>query len=119
MHGKGTASILVSTMFLIAYAKSLQVRRQGSKSDPDGKGKEKVYEGCLGRKAPENKAGGEQKREDWKPPPHGWLKINTDAGFCMDTGEASAGVVIKDERGKVILAAGQMPNHSALLRRRT
>jgi hypothetical protein len=38
------------------------------------------------------------------------VKINTDAGFCSDTGEASAGVVIRDDRGVVILVAWQMLN---------
>jgi hypothetical protein len=55
MHGKGTASIIASTKFLISYAESLQVGRQGMTKEPDDKGKAKVHEGRLGSKALENR----------------------------------------------------------------
>jgi hypothetical protein len=66
----------------------------------DDKGKAKVRDNL--RREP--------KRENWKPPPHGWVKINTYAGYSVDIGGTNAGVVIRDERGRVILAAWQMLN---------
>jgi hypothetical protein len=36
------------------------------------------------------------------------VKINTYAGFCADLGDANAGVVIRNESGKVLLMAWQM-----------
>jgi hypothetical protein len=41
---------------------------------------------------------GTQTAERWKPPPDGWVKLNTDAGFCSESGKASAGVVVRDRR---------------------
>jgi hypothetical protein len=42
----------------------------------DDKGKAKVRDNL--RREP--------KRENWKPPPHGWVKINTYAGYSVDIG---------------------------------
>jgi hypothetical protein len=41
----------------------------------------------------------------WEPPPIGWVKVNTDAGFCLDPGLASAGIVVRDSDGKILLTA--------------
>jgi hypothetical protein len=79
IHGKGTRSITASTKFLTAYAESLQVGQQHSTTKSDVKGKDKVREGCPGINDPENRSRGKAKQEDWKPPRHGWVKINTDA----------------------------------------
>jgi hypothetical protein len=108
MFGKGTASIIESANFLTAYAETLQVGKRGEPKEPDDKGKAKLNEGRLGHKASDDRTEGDPKQEDWKPPPQGWVKINTDAGYCVDSGEASAGVVIRDNKGMVLLAAWQM-----------
>jgi hypothetical protein len=41
----------------------------------------------------------------WHPPPNGWVNVNTDAGFYVETGEASAGIIIRSESGQVLLSA--------------
>jgi hypothetical protein len=38
------------------------------------------------------------------PPPNGWVKVNTDAGFYVETGEASTGILIRSENGQVLLS---------------
>lgn len=38
-------------------------------------------------------------------PPKGSAKINVDVGFTAETGEASAGVINRDCRGLILLAA--------------
>jgi hypothetical protein len=44
-------------------------------------------------------------KQQWKPRPQGWTKVNTDASFCPITDEASAGIVARDDEGKVMLTA--------------
>jgi hypothetical protein len=46
-----------------------------------------------------------RREEVWKPPRAGWVKMNTDAGFCRDSGAASAGIVVRDHTGFVLLSA--------------
>lgn len=41
----------------------------------------------------------------WEPPLIGWVKVNIDAGFYLDSGLASAGIVVCDSDGKVLLTA--------------
>jgi hypothetical protein len=38
---------------------------------------------------PEAAKRGTRTAERWKPPPVGWVKLNTDAGFCSEFGKAS------------------------------
>ncbi|KAM0896693.1 hypothetical protein ACQ4PT_023020 [Festuca glaucescens] len=44
----------------------------------------------------------------WMRPSEGETKINVDAAFCPASGESAAGVVIRDHRGAVILAASMV-----------
>jgi hypothetical protein len=44
----------------------------------------------------------------WEPPSEGWVKINSDAGFDETSGEASAGISIRDAYGGVMLSAWQI-----------
>jgi ribonuclease HI len=44
-------------------------------------------------------------RLGWCAPPEGWVKLNTDAGFRSDNGDASTGVVVWDSHGQVLLTA--------------
>ena len=41
----------------------------------------------------------------WQAPQQGWLKLNVDASFIMETGQASTGAVIRNHQGTVILSA--------------
>jgi hypothetical protein len=36
----------------------------------------------------------------WEQPPEGWVKINTDAAYCQESGSASAGIIARDSRVK-------------------
>jgi ribonuclease HI len=108
MHGKDTASIGVSANFLIAYAESVQVDGQGARNEVDVKGKAKIHEYHTGKEDQEVHAKRGSRQERWESPPQGWDKINTDAGYSEESGEASTGVVIRDENGEVLLTAWQM-----------
>ncbi|KAL6647802.1 hypothetical protein ACP70R_015239 [Stipagrostis hirtigluma subsp. patula] len=44
----------------------------------------------------------------WAPPPSGWIKINVAATFTPETRQATAGVVIRDEHGAVLLSASKL-----------
>jgi ribonuclease HI len=44
----------------------------------------------------------------WQPPPSGATKINVDAAFCQDTGEAAVGVVARDHLGVIVMAASKV-----------
>jgi ribonuclease HI len=43
--------------------------------------------------------------QTWMAPKEGWIKLNTDADFVADTGEASAGIVARNAEGEVLLSA--------------
>jgi hypothetical protein len=44
----------------------------------------------------------------WQPPPPGATKINVDAAFCHDTGEAAVGVEVRDHLGAIVMAASKV-----------
>jgi hypothetical protein len=47
-----------------------------------------------------------RKSEDtWTAPAPGWLKLNVDAGFCVETNSGSWGAIHRDASGSVILSA--------------
>jgi hypothetical protein len=110
VHGKGTRSVLASANFLISYVQSVQeVGSQVPLTEPNGKGKGKLGEESgvvVGSYETAPKEG--QNDRGWEPPEQGWIKVNTDAGYCAQTGESSAGVVIRDDLGNVMLMAWQL-----------
>jgi hypothetical protein len=114
VHGKGTDSVMGSANFLTSYSDSLQIESSIQQAGPTEKGKAKVGE--VARPGKMNTGGDpveEPRTRGWEPPPHGWIKVNTDAGFCADTGETSAGVAIRDATGKILLTAWQMMRRCA------
>jgi hypothetical protein len=72
------------------------------------KGKGKVGEEHNHRRSGENKSIDPGMLQEWKPPPPGWVKMNTDAAFCLNSGTASTGIVVRDAEGKVMLTAWQV-----------
>lgn len=40
--------------------------------------------------------------KDWRPPPKGVLKINTDSSFSLSKNRAHAGIIIRNEEGEVV-----------------
>jgi ribonuclease HI len=51
------------------------------------------------------------RERNWQVPR--WIKINTDAGFCLNSGAASIGIVARDDGGKVLLTAWRILNNCA------
>jgi hypothetical protein len=47
----------------------------------------------------------------WTPSPVRWAKLNTDVGFCIDTGKASTRVVVQDMNGNVLLSTWRSLTH--------
>ena len=41
----------------------------------------------------------------WEPPDTGWVKLNVDGSFVEHTGEAGAGMILRDETNQVIFSA--------------
>jgi hypothetical protein len=110
VHGKGQVTIACSAAFLRNYAVSLEIVNQEKQGSPSGKGKEKIEEGHVMLAKPRRRGelpdGGQK---SWTPPPAGWAKLNVDAGFVEETGRASAGVVIRDMNGGILLSVRNFP----------
>jgi ribonuclease HI len=96
------ASVEGSVAFLLSYAESLDLISHQVAFDDNGKGKGKIG---LANPALDGNSNRTVKAAQWNPPPHGWIKVNSDAGFCKDTGTAGCGVVARNEDGEVILTA--------------
>jgi hypothetical protein len=41
----------------------------------------------------------------WSPPNENELKMNVDAALCTDSGEATAGIVVRNHQGSIVAAA--------------
>nr|ABB47654.2 hypothetical protein LOC_Os10g29450 [Oryza sativa Japonica Group] len=97
VHGADSNPIAVSINFLVNYeACLLPVRQQID----DKKGKRPMSEE-LTEKVHANAV----QIAKWEPPPEGVAKVNIDAGFRKETGDACAGIIVRDCRGLVLLAA--------------
>jgi hypothetical protein len=101
-------SVMGSANFLTSYSDSLQIESSIQQAGPTEKGKGKVA-----RPGKMNTGGDPVEEPRTRGSPHGWIKVNTDAGFCADTGETSAGVAIRDATGKILLTAWQMMRRCA------
>jgi hypothetical protein len=107
IHGKGTASIVVSAKYLISYMELLLIASRSLQTRVPDKGKGKVGTDGIRpwKKAMPGNGIDQITTQRWRPPPAGWVKINTDAAFCHSSGAASAGVVIRGAAGNVLLSA--------------
>lgn len=97
IHGKGTCSIVGSAQFLISYMNSMI-----SQSPEPGTGHQREKELYAEQYTTVQE---KPRRQCWVPPPPGWVKVNTDASFTDDTGEACTGIIMRDEKGQVLLSA--------------
>jgi hypothetical protein len=110
IHGKGLATVKGSAEFLVSYASSLKICNDIGGQEPSDKRKEVVWEGVVNLSKPE--AHHEVKEPQcWGPPPEGWVKLNTDAGFCHLIGQASTGIVVRDSNGSMLLSAWRSIRH--------
>jgi hypothetical protein len=100
--------VIGSALFLESYSDSLRQGSSRAEARMDEKGKQKMYveEGHRKVRNPDS---------PWQPPERGWVKVNTDAGFCVWSGRASIGVEARDADGKVLLQAWQVLSRSASL----
>jgi hypothetical protein len=48
---------------------------------------------------------GDEDGQRWRPPQVGWVMLNTDAGFCPNSGRASTGIVVHGPSGEILLTA--------------
>jgi hypothetical protein len=105
VHGQGTGSVMGSVQFLVNYWDTWRGAHLGNPVQASVKGKE-IMEGSIGREGHANELMSDEpaKKIIWEPPPEGWAKLNTDAGFYDDTGNGDTGVVIRDHRGRVLSA---------------
>jgi hypothetical protein len=105
IFGTGREMITGSVNFLVIYHATLSgLCTKGSK-ETDVKGKTLIDNPSREDRAGRVRAQIRRQKEVWKPPRAGWVKLNTDAGFCRDTGAASAGIVVRDHAGLVLLTA--------------
>lgn len=51
------------------------------------------------------------RRGRWRKPDPGWLKVNTDASFMLDSLSGSGGAVIRDEDGRMLQASPNFYEH--------
>ncbi|GJN39785.1 hypothetical protein PR202_gb28926 [Eleusine coracana subsp. coracana] len=102
IHGKGTCSVVGSARFLISYLESLHIAGNPTQTATYQKGKRKVYEDPSISQSPRGPV------QQWAPPPSGWVKINTNESFCAVFGRASARIIVRDDKGLVLLSAWRL-----------
>jgi hypothetical protein len=107
MHGKGRAFVGESVEFLKSYVASLGWCSCSPHTEPNDKGKEKVWEGVGMPEVQKPIKMHQDIQRGWALPSTGWVKLNVDAGYCHDTGLAGTRVVVWDHQGQVILSAWQ------------
>jgi hypothetical protein len=91
IHGKGTAPIVGSGKCLTSYMESLGIASQGLSDVALIKGKGKMDVGVMeqGKRKILESGNAQTTTEHWRPPLLGWVKVNSDAAFCKNTGAAS------------------------------
>ena len=48
------------------------------------------------------------KKDGWRKPPNGFVKLNVDAAFDYDTLHGTMGAVIRDDRGHFIVSGNKL-----------
>jgi ribonuclease HI len=105
-HDTGEATVQGSVMFLRSYCESISQEGLHPPIPKNEKGTQSVIEGQVkGRCVHDRGTQRKEHSEAWKPPPQGWIKLNTDTGFCIQTGQASMGLIVRNDKGGVLLSA--------------
>jgi hypothetical protein len=106
VHVKGLASIKGSVKFLTRYAESLGLIGRATESELNEKGKGKMHQDA-GEIKMDTRDQGEAHcgHQSWIALEKGWIKLNTDAAFVMNTGESSAGIIARNAAREVLLSA--------------
>ena len=96
IHDNGKATIADSVIFL----QSIWDGMHSTAPNPqDTKGKQPLHHTATTAKP---------RKPDpcpWRPPPSGWLKLNTDGSFLPNNNAGGAGAVIRDSEGSLIIAS--------------
>jgi ribonuclease HI len=101
-HGKECPSIEGSRRFLVSYLNSLMLIKQFPEADI-GKGK-MVVNHQQGFKEVATRERTKSGRPRWKPPDDLAAKLNVDGAFSS-TRQAGAGIILRDSKGDVLVAA--------------
>jgi hypothetical protein len=97
-----------SVAFLTSYKDLLNdVVKQ--KSGLSRKGKEKLHDNQIANW----KQTRLREKSQWKTPPLGWVKLNTDASCSPGAGMVSTRIVVRDSNGRVLLTAWNWLRHCA------
>jgi ribonuclease HI len=99
IHHKPAPPVESSRGFLCSYMQSLIMIKQFPHADP-AKGKTAVIWETIPKK--KNTKQGEPR--PWRKPPEGSVKLNVDGSFCKEMGVGGAGVVLRDDRGAIIVS---------------
>ncbi|KAM0927888.1 hypothetical protein ACQ4PT_002131 [Festuca glaucescens] len=102
-HQKKPAPVESSKRFLQSYLESLLVIKQNEVVNVE-KGKQVASYGQGFRKEKHQGDGRQKVKQKWMPPEVGTVKLNVDGAFDQD-GHAGAGMILRDEKGEVIIAA--------------
>jgi ribonuclease HI len=110
-HDKGEETIARSVAFLIGYNNFLQEpnNRRHSNTGCTNDAPLTTNDSMCSKDVSYRKE--QYKRVKWAKPDNGSIKINVDAGFCPKSKESTAGVVVRDHLGSVILAASMVGNN--------
>ncbi|KAG2574039.1 hypothetical protein PVAP13_7KG295601 [Panicum virgatum] len=101
-HGGARLSIEESARALKSLQNTLYKTTNHTSDDIKGKATMNIFAREQKKEAtPMNLA----QKLRWQPPGDGWVKINIDGSFIESTGQASAGIVIRDQLGQVLLSS--------------
>lgn len=99
LFGAGRASVEGSFLFQVTGILFGKINKTALKTlDLHGKAS------CCPQRSEPVKEDGVQ-FSNWRKPPVDWVKVNSDGAFVRSTGDASAGVVIRDQEGRVLLSS--------------
>jgi ribonuclease HI len=90
IHGDGKESIKHSVEFLLNYARELDQNSSGNDQFTD------VVETLRPKTV-----------KTWKKPEPGSIKVNVDASFISSDGQASVGIVARNEKGEILFSAAR------------
>jgi len=107
-HGGGCLSIKASTHALRALQTTLSQTQHNFSDDMKGKCPLNVFAGNQKPVVPKEK---QTAKLLWRPPEEGWIKINVDGSYVETTSQASAGVIIRDHNGHVLVSAWRFLFH--------
>jgi len=102
-HQTGPMSIPEAVHSLCAMQATLSDIAIGEGPERDSKGKQACS--SSGKRKKDSKGSKGLGPTAWEPPPGGWAKINVDASFVPQTGEAGIGIIARDSERRLLFTA--------------